>query len=144
MKLAALGVGLAGVVAAAVLAGLLGLGQASWPRPTGMVALKLLVIAPLIEELFVRGVVHRWLLPRWGGVPGWGPISAANAVCAALFGLLHLVYAPVALALAVVLPALLIGWVFERTRALWPCVLLHSAMNGCWLLFLLVSARCIP
>lgn len=95
--------------------------------------LKLLLLAPLIEEVFFRAVVHASLLRRFAH---WRSthFSAANLATAILFGALHLVYAPAPHAIAVVLPALAIGWVFERWRSVVACVALHAAFNGIWLL----------
>ena len=87
----------------------------------------LLLAAPLIEEAVFRLGLHETLLQR-----GFPP-ALANAATAAAFGLAHAVIRGDAWALLVALPALLIGAVYQRTRRLWHCVTLHSAMNAVWL-----------
>jgi membrane protease YdiL (CAAX protease family) len=91
---------------------------------------KSLIVAPVIEELFFRGVVHARLR---AGVGFWaGPWSAigATAVC---FGCAHLLAGPPEHALMVIAPAIAIGWAYEHTRSIGLCVGLHSAANGVWL-----------
>ena len=95
----------------------------------------LLLLAPLLEETVLRPGLHAWALRRWGGaVPRWlAWPSAVNLLVAVLFAALHLLRLPLLLALAVVLPSLMVGQVFEMTARLWPCVLTHSAFNLGWL-----------
>jgi membrane protease YdiL (CAAX protease family) len=97
--------------------------------------LVLLLLAPLLEETVFRRGLHHWALRRWGGaVPRWlARPSTVNLLVALLFAALHLLRLPPLMALAVVLPALVVGQVFERTARLWPCVLAHAAFNLCWL-----------
>jgi membrane protease YdiL (CAAX protease family) len=97
---------------------------------TQLLIAKLLIVAPLVEELFFRGVVHAELRRR-SGLLG-GPI-AAIVVTALAFGAAHLAVAPTMHASAVVLPALAIGWVYERSRSIATCVALHAAFNALWL-----------
>ncbi|HSV69840.1 MAG TPA: JDVT-CTERM system glutamic-type intramembrane protease [Methylibium sp.] len=87
-----------------------------------------LAVAPLLEEIVFRLGLHDALLKRWG--PGW----RANAAVALAFGVAHALLRSPGLGLGVLLPALVIGGVYERWRRLWPCVLLHAAFNGIWLL----------
>jgi uncharacterized protein len=97
--------------------------------------LMLLLLAPLLEETVLRRGLHAWALRRWGGaVPRWlARPSQVNLLVALLFAALHLFRLPLPMALAVVLPALVVGQVFEMTARLWPCVLTHAAFNLCWL-----------
>jgi membrane protease YdiL (CAAX protease family) len=91
--------------------------------------IKWLVVAPAIEELFFRGVVQAGLRARRGfcGRP-W----TAIVVTASCFGLAHLGFATAVHSALVVVPALAIGWVYERTRSIPLCIGLHSAFNGIW------------
>lgn len=61
-------------------------------------------------------------------------VGRANLLTAIAFGACHLAMEPGLWAALTVLPALAIGHLYERTRRLWPCVLLHLAFNGVWLL----------
>jgi len=89
-----------------------------------------LIVAPVIEELFFRGVVQSRLRAR-GGLGG-GPWIAIG-LTAACFGLAHLWSASVAHAAMVLAPALVIGWAYERTRSIGLCIALHSAANAVWI-----------
>lgn len=89
-----------------------------------------LIVAPVIEELFFRGVVQSRLRAR-GGL--WGRPWIAIGVTAVCFGLAHLWVASAAHAALVLAPALVIGWVYERTRSIALCIALHSASNALWI-----------
>ncbi|MFD2794603.1 CPBP family intramembrane glutamic endopeptidase [Promicromonospora vindobonensis] len=78
-----------------------------------------LVIAPIAEEMLFRGLLYP-LLRRHVSVVG------SVLVTTAVFGLVH----GNAVQLVAVLPlAILLALVYERTRRLWPCVLLHLGFN---------------
>ena len=87
----------------------------------------LLVLAPITEELVVRAGLHEGLLRRLRS-----PL-AANALTALVFALAHMLARGDAAAIVVAVPALLIGVVYERSRTVRPCVVLHAAMNAIWL-----------
>ena len=77
------------------------------------------LVAPMVEEMLCRGVILRGFLrqyARWPAILG----------SALLFGLWHMnIYQCVAgFIIGVVL-----GWLYERTRSLWPCILLHASYN---------------
>lgn len=89
--------------------------------------LALLVFAPLVEEAVFRAGLQEFLLRReLGG-------RLANGITAVAFALGHLAVRAQAGALAVVVPALLIGAVYGRRRRLRHCVALHAALNALWL-----------
>jgi membrane protease YdiL (CAAX protease family) len=87
----------------------------------------LLAIAPLAEEAVLRAGLHEALLRR--AVAPW----RANLMSALLFAVAHALLRADPAALAVVLPALLIGALYGRTRRLRDAVLLHAALNALWL-----------
>jgi uncharacterized protein len=77
------------------------------------------VLGPVIEEMLFRGVILRSFLrqyPRWGAI--WGS--------AVLFGLFHLNIYQFATGLVL---GVVLGWLYERSRSLWPCIILHAAYN---------------
>lgn len=78
------------------------------------------VLAPVTEEMLFRGLILRGFLARY---PRW-PAIAASAV---LFGASHLNLYQFAAAL---LLGLLLGWLYERSRSLIPCIALHAAYNA--------------
>lgn len=91
--------------------------------------IKWLFVAPAIEELFFRGVVQAGLRARGGfcGRPWIAIVSTAVG-----FGLAHLAFATATHSALVVVPALAIGWVYERTRSIPLCIGLHGAFNAIW------------
>jgi membrane protease YdiL (CAAX protease family) len=78
------------------------------------------IVAPLVEELFFRGFVFSGLRTRYG----W---SRAAVISSALFALFHL--QPLAIP-----PMFLLGYLFafiyQRSRSLWPAILMHVLMNA--------------
>lgn len=77
------------------------------------------LIGPAFEEMLFRGVILRGFLQNY-------PRGAAIAASAGLFGIAHLnLYQFVAAGLL----GLVLGWLYERSRSLWPCILLHAAYN---------------
>lgn len=87
----------------------------------------LLLLAPLVEEALFRAGLHEALLRR-RGMP-----LLANVATALSFGVAHALLHGDPAALAVALPALLIGSVYQRTRRVRDCALLHAVMNALWL-----------
>ena len=78
------------------------------------------VFAPVLEEMLFRGVILRSFLRQY---------SRTKAILASslLFGAAHLNVHQLATALAIGIVA---GWLYERCRSLWPCILLHAAYNS--------------
>ena len=98
----------------------------------GVVALTLLVVigAPIVEELFFRGLLQRSLQRRVG--PAW-----AVTVSAVLFGLAH--FESIQLP-ALVLFGVVLGTLAYRTGRLGPGIFAHMAFNAVTV-FSLVHAR---
>ena len=78
------------------------------------------ILAPLLEEMLFRGVMLRAFLLQY-------PRRQAFLYSAAIFGLAHLNIYQFAVGF---LLGLLLAWLYERTRSLWPCILLHAAYNS--------------
>ncbi len=78
------------------------------------------ILSPVLEEMLFRGVILRSFLHqyrRWPSILG----------CAVLFGLAHLNLYQFFAGLIV---GTLLGWLYERTRSLWPPIILHAAYNS--------------
>ena len=88
------------------------------------VLLRLLLIAPVLEECVVRAGVQEWLMRRLPAAPLY-PVMASVAV----FCLMHL-GAGWQQALAVMAPGLALALLYQRTRRWRWCVLLHAGMNA--------------
>ena len=79
------------------------------------------IVAPVAEELFFRGIVQTFLVRV---LPSrWLAIVAASVV----FGAIH--YGQPHAVAALVVLAVLIGYVYERTGSLLPPILIHAAFN---------------
>lgn len=100
------------------------------------------IIAPITEEFFFRGLLLGWLnsLPtaRETDVRGrpqlaWWPVVLTSAG----FAMLHLGHgaAPVALFFF----SMVLGWLYQRYHRLIPCIALHAALNGTSMLMLAVE-----
>ena len=77
------------------------------------------VIAPVVEEMFFRGIVLRSFLHQYGRVP-----SIVGS--ALLFGAAHLnIYQ----GCSAVMIGSLSGWLYARVRSLVPCIALHASFN---------------
>jgi membrane protease YdiL (CAAX protease family) len=87
----------------------------------------LLLFAPAVEELLFRAGLQETLLRR-----GLRPL-VANLLATLAFALLHGLLRSWPLALAVVLPSLVLGRVYQSRRRLAPVVALHAAMNLFWI-----------
>jgi membrane protease YdiL (CAAX protease family) len=83
-------------------------------------AVGVVVIAPLVEEIFFRGFVFAGLRPRYG----WKKAAIVSSAC---FALIHL--QPTA-----VVPIFILGYIFaylyHRSNSIWPAVLMHVSSNA--------------
>lgn len=101
--------------------------------PLGTLSLALLAvgIAPVMEEIFFRGLIQRRLELRWG--PLGGILGAA-----ALFGIVHLL--PMVFPLHLFLGTLF-GFSVWATRSIWAGVMLHAANNAVAVAGLVAAGR---
>ena len=79
-------------------------------------ALGVLVLSAVVEEIVFRGGLQRLLLHSRVGRANWRSISAANALTSAVFALAHLWSHPLLAALGVLPVSLLLGWACERSN----------------------------
>ncbi|MDD4036694.1 MAG: type II CAAX endopeptidase family protein [Bacilli bacterium] len=85
-----------------------------------IIAIRVAIIAPLLEELVFRGVI----LKKARDIM---PFYAANIVQAILFGLIHL---NVIQCLYVFPVGILFGYIARRYRSIIPSIVLHALLNG--------------
>ncbi len=78
------------------------------------------VLGPFLEEMLFRGLVLRGFLDRYSP---WQAIVLSSL----LFGILHLNIWQFVSAFVL---GLVLGWMYMRTRSLWPCFLVHSLHNS--------------
>lgn len=74
---------------------------------------------PIVEEVFFRGVLYRWLRDKWGVVVG-------VIVSGVVFGLVHLEPATV---VPVIVMGFVLAWTYEKSGSLWPPILIHMLNN---------------
>lgn len=77
------------------------------------------LLAPVLEEMLFRGLILRSFLGQY-------QLSTAIGASALLFGVAHLNIYQFVAAFAI---GLFLGWLYERTRSLVPCIALHGAYN---------------
>lgn len=92
----------------------------------------LLLAAPVLEELVFRRGLHEQLLRRW---PADNGPARATHLTTLTFGLAHALTRGPALGLAVLLPAWLIGRLYQRQRRVAGCTAVHAVFNLGWLMF---------
>lgn len=80
----------------------------------------IVVIAPIVEELFFRGTILAYMLKK-----RWNPYLAI-VLSAFLFGVLHM---NLTQGFNAAIMGALSGYLFYRTHSIWPSALLHILMN---------------
>jgi membrane protease YdiL (CAAX protease family) len=88
--------------------------------PAALSILFTCVAAPVLEEMLFRGVILRAFLRQY--TRRFSILWSATLFAIAHFNVYQLVTAFAA--------GLITGWLYERCRSLWPCILLHAAYNG--------------
>lgn len=99
-----------------------------------MLLVSAVVVAPVLEEVLFRGLVQTALLEAGGRGRRWAVIFVA----ASWFALVHVGQPWQALPPLFVL-GIVLGWVYERTGSLAPCVIVHAgfnAVNAAWAILL--------
>jgi hypothetical protein len=87
------------------------------------------VVAPIVEELFFRGFMLPGINKRYGY--SWGVF-----ISALLFALAHL--QPGSLVPIFIL-GLLLAWLYNKTKSIWPCIFAHFVYNSIALVFMIIS-----
>lgn len=88
--------------------------------PAAWLGILLVLVVPVGEEVFFRGIVYGGLRTRWG-------VGAAAVASAAFFAVVHfqLVHG-----LPIFVLGLLLAYLYERTRSLMPAVVTHALNNA--------------
>lgn len=110
--------------------------QADYSYVAWRVASSVLLV-PILEELFWRGWVMRWLVkPDFRDVPLGTYTAASFWIVAGLFAVEHGPYWDVGL-----LAGIAYNWWLVRTRNLADCVLAHAVTNGCLAAYVLLRGE---
>ncbi len=93
-----------------------------WPR-----ILQAVIFVPILEELFWRAWLMRWLIsPQFEKIPLGTYQAGAFWITAALFASEHGPYWDVGL-----IAGIAYNWWIVRTRSLGDCILVHAVTNAC-------------
>ncbi|MGA2598987.1 MAG: CAAX prenyl protease-related protein [Bryobacteraceae bacterium] len=96
-----------------------------------------IILVPIIEELFWRAWLMRWLInPRFETVPLGAWASGAFWITAVLFASEHGPYWDVGL-----LAGVLYNWWMIRTKSLGDCILAHAVTNACLSAYVIVGGH---
>ena len=87
-----------------------------------LMLLNLLVAAPVVEEIVMRGVVYTRIENAVGS-------KSAIIISSLLFGLMHVSAGGLILAIGAVLMGLVFALIFAKTNSLWVCIVAHSFAN---------------
>lgn len=100
-------------------------------------SLRAIVFVPILEELFWRGFLMRWLIhPRFTSIPLGAYDPKSFWVVAALFASEHGPYWDVGL-----LAGVAYNWWMIRTKSLADCILAHAVTNGVLCAFVIATQR---
>lgn len=95
------------------------------------------LLVPILEELFWRGWLMRWLIRQdFTSVPPGAWTASSFWIAAALFASEHGPYWEVGLA-----AGLAYNWWIVRTRSLADCILAHAVTNGCLAAYVLLRGE---
>ncbi|HVP09604.1 MAG TPA: CPBP family intramembrane glutamic endopeptidase [Phycisphaerae bacterium] len=97
----------------------------------GMIIVSALILAPVVEELFFRGLLQS-AVAKWSGSQ-WRSVI----FCGCAFGLFHFSVEQTIPALALL--GIVLGYCYARTRSLTLVIFLHAVFNGKTLLWLMLS-----
>jgi uncharacterized protein len=115
----------------------LGPGVYSDPLVLVLRTLRAVVIVPIVEELFWRGWLMRWIInPRFETVPLGAYTAFSFWAVAVLFALEHGPYWEVGF----IAGAIYNGWIV-RTKSLPDVILAHAVTNACLCLFVVLTGR---
>ena len=95
------------------------------------------LLVPILEELFWRGWLPRWVVnPDWKTVPLGRYTTTAFVATAVLFAMEHSPYWEVGL-----LCGLIYNWWFWRTKSLGDIILVHAVTNGALSAFVFLTGK---
>ncbi len=85
-----------------------------------LIALAVVVMAPLAEEALFRGLLYGGLRRSYGRLP-------AALLSAVIFGAAHM---NASLFIPLVVAGLILAMIYERSASLWPSTVAHATLNG--------------
>jgi uncharacterized protein len=110
-------------------------GRVDWPLAAARLC-SLALIVPLMEELFWRSFLMRWIASReFLSVDPQNVGAVALVVSSALFASEHSMW------LAGLLAGLVYGWLYVRTANLWIPIVSHTVTNGTLGLWIIATGQ---
>jgi CAAX protease family protein len=101
----------------------------SWSQLLSWQFVALALIHPCVEEFLFRGALQGTVKRYTWGQRSWHGCTSANAIVSFLFMVGHWWQHPPLWALAVLLPALLFGWLRDHYDSVYPSMALHAVYN---------------
>lgn len=89
------------------------------PREWILESISLCIIAPIAEEYFYRGIILKGLSYRYS-------MRKSIAISTVLFMLMHI---PVGRELSVIIPSIILGYLYLKYKSLGLCMLIHACSN---------------
>jgi uncharacterized protein len=83
---------------------------------------KLLLWGPIVEELVFRAGLQKWLVQKVSPY-------LANCIASGVFALMHYALSGNPVSLAVFVPSLFLGWVYQKTNSLAWVIGVHMLFN---------------
>ncbi len=87
-----------------------------------MMVINLLIIAPITEEIALRGIVYTKIEKTTNAI-------TSIIVSSVLFGLMHFSAGGLVLVIGAMLMAFVFGYIFYKFNSLWVCIIAHAAAN---------------
>ncbi|MFZ2642235.1 MAG: CAAX prenyl protease-related protein [Verrucomicrobiia bacterium] len=95
------------------------------------------LVVPIMEELFWRGWMIRWLVkPDFRSVPLGTFTWESFGVTVLMFGIEHNTLWHVGM-----ITGVLYNWIYYRTRSLWACIIAHAVTNLLLACYILASGK---
>lgn len=88
----------------------------------------LVIIYPIVEEYVFRGLFMGFLA-KYDRENSWAQVSKSNFFTSCCFSGAHALTQSWLMGFAVFLPSLWLGWVREKTNAIFLCALIHMSWN---------------
>ncbi|MBL4700666.1 MAG: CPBP family intramembrane metalloprotease [Phycisphaeraceae bacterium] len=85
-----------------------------------------IIVAPLIEEFVFRGFLQHCMRDIISAKTPWVNII----LCSLIFASVHIGAAQWQTMPALFTLGCILGWMYERTASLWPCIILHAIFNA--------------
>ena len=87
-----------------------------------LLAANLLVVAPIAEEIALRGIVYTRVEKTVSPI-------VAIMVSGILFGIMHIMAGGIVLGIGAMLMGLVLSYIFYKFKSLWVCIIAHAVAN---------------